>query len=88
MAEVANPPPVPPTFWIRSVERGPIQYMPYLVYVYGQLMWNSRGEIGYEWRADNNGDGFLLHLKITPTDVENCESLQDAEEIWIRLRTR
>ena len=80
-----NPPPVPKGVWTSNVPYSAIQ-IPYIPYVFAQVVYASRGEVGYEWEVVEEKDGFLLHLKIEPLDRENCESLYDVEEIWLKLR--
>lgn len=81
------PPAAPKGGWIRNVPRGPIAFMPYLVYIYGQVLFNNRGALGYEFLG-NGDEGFVLYLKVEPDDRIKCESLFDTDEVWIRLRPR
>lgn len=61
--------------------------MPYLPYIWAQVVLCGRGELCYQLEDKNgHGDGFLLHLTIEQLDREQCESLSDKEEIWIRVR--
>src|SRR5688572_1686364 len=79
------PPPQPRGAWLREVQRGPLMMVPYLAYVFGQVMFAGRGAIGYEFNGEHD-EGFVLYLLVEDTDRQACESLADAEEVWVRCR--
>lgn len=87
--------PSPPIEGIaRKVDRGPLMITPDLGYVYGQVVWNNRGEMGYVYREALSAshpistEHFLLHLKIDTADREARPELHGIEEIWVGLIPR
>jgi hypothetical protein len=84
--KTGNVPPLPNEegMVVKKVDRGPLALVPYLPRVFGQVMYNNRGVVGYDWKEDN----FLLYLKIADEDRAACSvlSLSDVDEIWIALK--
>lgn len=87
-------PPIPTGEGVKEVDRGPLMITPGVGYIYGQVVWNNRGEMGYVYReALNvshpiNAEHFLLHLEVDRTDREARPELNDIEEIWVGLIPR
>ena len=85
------PPSIPPSNWISPIHSNThriqlIQH-PYLIYVYGQVMYGGRGSIGYEFK-NGNEDGFLLYLEIEPRDKDMCPTLAEVECVWLRINIK
>lgn len=74
MINSLNPPPIP-AGWCRSEESVP----PSLAYIYGQVLLNGRGAIGYL----NEKDQFVLYLEVEKQDTDHSLYLDEIKEIWV-----
>lgn len=79
---IGNVPNIPTSYNKRDVDVN-MPLPPFLAYVYGQVMFNERGLVGFH-RED---DCLILYLKVDQND-QLRPMLGDVSEVWIALKRR
>lgn len=81
---IGNVPKIPDAFLFGGGQANQTVVPDHLAYVFGQVMYNKRGVVGF----DHKTDCLVLYMKLDQLDQQVRPALGEIEEIWLALRRK